>query len=618
MIRGKLKRKKRLEEVLFEEGRRAEREYWYKVEGIPYDTCTDDQIDAYLRSFVALIANSREGLIYARKRAVRVSLGTHVFERVVPEFFVRVERPIFTIFDVMPVQNPLNSRPIVVEYRFPRYLKLADGSFARVLVAYRYGLTLPEIFTYYGLQYADEMFFLWRHIDKSLAVAKIDRILSRKIQSERVEDADYVSKLRSLAERLGAGEDLIAFHLLYVVKSKDPTTLKEKINELKDRLRGCGVELDDPSVYQDELYYCKTNFLKFFGLETHYTDTESIKAFFPFVGQGHYDDGGVFIGFTLTGHVVYLDIFKRYNYNFVVLGASGSGKSVFVKTFLRRLVHQSRIAVSGIDPENEYVHLSQEFLAVGINVSKGAGLDPIKMLVKGYLELGQVVDLLTETYGIEAKHKGELSYLLKKYCESEREPSIFDFVDCLPPYLKKPLQMVYTQEHSSIYEGELPEIGDGGVIFGIGNIKTKVLKVLTSALLSAYYFNRLYQSSRGHVFFVDEGWLFKDYPHVLRLFEDLARRGRKRRIGFVFATQRVEELVKEEEGRSIIEQAATALILKHSREGIESVKDIYKLTDKEARFLVNANVGQGILKVEDRRYIIQVTPTSYELRKFST
>ena len=86
----------------------------------------------------------------------------------------------------------------------------------------------------------------------------------------------------------------------------------------------------------------------------------------------------------------------------------------------------------------------------------------------------------------------------------------------------------------------------------------------------------------------------------------------------MFTTQRAEELAKKEEGRSILEQAASALLLKHTKEGINKLREIYKLTDREASFLVNANVGQGIFKVEDIRYIVQVMPTDEELRLFST
>jgi len=37
---------------------------------------------------------------------------------------------------------------------------------------------------------------------------------------------------------------------------------------------------------------------------------------------------------------------------------------------------------------------------------------------------------------------------------------------------------------------------------------------------------------------VDEGWMFAQYPSLMAMFADIARRGRKRGVNFVFATQR--------------------------------------------------------------------------------
>jgi type IV secretory pathway VirB4 component len=120
------------------------------------------------------------------------------------------------------------------------------------------------------------------------------------------------------------------------------------------------------------------------------------------------------------------------------------------------------------------------------------------------------------------------------------------------------------------------------------------------------------------VFFVDEAWLFMETPSIVSLFENLARRGRKHGVAFLYITQRAEDLARTPQGRTILEQSATVLLLRQEPEGRNACKEIYKLSDSEAEYLVNAPVGSGILKAGRKRITVQVLPTEDELKAFST
>jgi hypothetical protein len=67
----------------------------------------------------------------------------------------------------------------------------------------------------------------------------------------------------------------------------------------------------------------------------------------------------------------------------------------------------------------------------------------------------------------------------------------------------------------------------------------------------------------------------------------------------------------------MLEQNATVLILRQEPEGCDACKEIYKLSDLEAEYLMNAPVGFGVLKAGRKRITIQVLPTE-ELVVFST
>jgi type IV secretion system protein VirB4 len=83
-------------------------------------------------------------------------------------------------------------------------------------------------------------------------------------------------------------------------------------------------------------------------------------------------------------------------------------------------------------------------------------------------------------------------------------------------------------------------------------------------------------------------------------------------------TQRAEDLARTPQGRTILEQSATVLLLSQEPEGRDACKEMYKLSDSEAEYLVNAPVGSGVLKAGRKRITIQVLPTEEELVVFST
>jgi len=168
-----------------------------------------------------------------------------------------------------------------------------------------------------------------------------------------------------------------------------------------------------------------------------------------------------------------------------------------------------------------------------------------------------------------------------------------------------------------VYEGSLPFL-TSSVVFGLKNVRSKRLKILISTLISAYAYNKLLTKSQRSVFFVDEAWLFMETPSIVSLFENIARRGWKHGVAFIYISQRAEDLARTPQGRTILEQSATVLLLRQEPQGRDAVKDIYKLSSAEADFLVNAPVGSGILKAGRKRLTLHVLPTEEELQMFST
>jgi len=570
-----------------------------------------------LRDFTGLLASAKRGVLLARREEYDYAYSTYSFRVTDTLFYLKTPTSVQIVHFNPKLEEP--KRPRVKRLINPVTLLLDDDSYARVLVAYKFPASLPEGFLYTLFTEVSEVALVFKEVERARAIGMIETARKRRITSGsvRVTEAYEAEELANLATRVLAGSSLFEFYLYFIVKDKDPRTLNTRTNTVKSLLKGFGVDVDTPLI-QRELYNLETC-LGLICVEKHYTDSESLKPLFPLVSEELHDESGVFLGVSGTGSPVLLDVWSKPNLNFVVVGVTGSGKSMTAKVYLKRLRELDKsIIYVGVDPESEYTRVAGLIRAQAIEIyeNQHLGLDPIRLLRSGALELGQVADIISEVYGVPEHLQGVLRRELFMNA---------DFVDTFTelaatirdPELSKYLQGATAPPDSYVYEGEPPPLA-GSVVFGLKNVRSKRLKILISALISAYSYNTLLSKARKSVFFVDEAWLFMETPSIVGLFENLARRGRKHGVAFLYITQKAEDLARTPQGRTILEQSATVLLLRQEPQGRDACKEIYKLSDAEAEYLVNAPTGSGILKAGRKRITIQVLPTEEELKTFST
>jgi hypothetical protein len=161
---------------------------------------------------------------------------------------------------------------------------LEDGSYARVLVAYKFPTSLPEGFLYTLFTEVSEVALVFREVERSRALGMIETA-RRRITSGgvNVTEAYEVEELASLATRVLAGSSLFEFYLYFIVEDKDPRSLNIRANTVKSLLKGFGVNVDTP-LTQRELYNLETC-LGVLCIERHYADSESLKSLFLLVGE---------------------------------------------------------------------------------------------------------------------------------------------------------------------------------------------------------------------------------------------------------------------------------------------------------------------------------------------
>jgi type IV secretory pathway VirB4 component len=94
---------------------------------------------------------------------------------------------------------------------------------------------------------------------------------------------------------------------------------------------------------------------------------------------------------------------------------------------------------------------------------------------------------------------------------------------------------------------------------------------------------------------VDEAWTLLRDGEGARFLYRLAKAARKRRAGVSVITQDAADLLGSDLGQAVIANAATQILMRQSPQAIDVVADAFGLTAGEARILLAARRGEGVL-----------------------
>ena len=117
---------------------------------------------------------------------------------------------------------------------------------------------------------------------------------------------------------------------------------------------------------------------------------------------------------------------------------------------------------------------------------------------------------------------------------------------------------------------------------------------------------------------VDEAWMLLPYPEAVDFLNTMARRARKRNVSLAIISQRFQDFYEKPEAQAVLTSSDTKLFLAQDKSEIQYLKEVFKLSDGEAGFLINCLKGEGLLKVGGETAIIQITPTQKEFEFVET
>ena len=117
---------------------------------------------------------------------------------------------------------------------------------------------------------------------------------------------------------------------------------------------------------------------------------------------------------------------------------------------------------------------------------------------------------------------------------------------------------------------------------------------------------------------VDEAWMLLPFPEAVEFLNTMARRARKRNVSLAIISQRFQDFYEKPEAQAVLTSSDTKLFLAQDKSEIQYLKEVFKLSEGEANFLITCLKGEGLLKVGADSAIIQIRPTAKEFEFVET
>ena len=453
---------------------------------------------------------------------------------------------------------------------------------------------------------------------------------------------------------------------------------------------------------QDEAFRSNMPFCDNKLTKSHTFDRRAMSTVFPFFTSEVGHENGIPLGFNKqTGLPILYDNFssKLNNYNMVIFGKSGAGKSVTIKTITSRSAVLMGIESLALDAEGEYGIVAEALGGVNVTLSPNSktvinlfDIEPeiikdeitgkertvlsvenkVEDVTNGLLTMArgstrsQEVNELTKqiiseavaeeyaalgiTNNVESLYQrdenGQINLkenyigrvkkemptigswykrIVRKAQENENPDYRFHYsylVKVMRQYVREYQgQMAYFDGQSTF---ELLE-GVPFINIDISQLEERFARPLAQQIMLSWVWEKYVKknsedktkANKKRVL-VDEAWMLLPYPEAVDFLNTMARRARKRNVSLAVISQKFQDFYEKQEVQAVLTSSDTKLFLAQDKSEIQYLKEVFKLSEGEAGFLITCNRGEGLLKVGGDSAIIAIQPTKKEFEFVET
>lgn len=454
-------------------------------------------------------------------------------------------------------------------------------------------------------------------------------------------------ELRDLLAR--GQEKLYQFGMYVTLYCEDEESLKKMEADLESLLGGKLV-MTKPAMFQMEHAWIST--LPFCQDELEITrnmNTSPLATSFPFTSSDLTDDHGIMYGINRhNDSLVIFDRFDLANANATVFATSGAGKSFAIKLeVLRSMMFGTEVFI--IDPENEYVNLSQTvggtFIPVSLQSSNSINPFDLPKAVRGEdARPGEVLRAAVITlHGLFKLMLGTLTpsedgildkAIIDTYALKDITLDTKDYTEKEPPTMHELVDVLMTTDGGENMAQTLMKYTDGSyaglfnnqtnveldnqlVVFQIRDLEDALRPIAMYVVLN-FLWNRIRADMKRRFLVIDEAWNLMQYDDSAKFLYGLIKRARKYYLGVTTITQDVEDFVNSPYGKPVVTNAQLQILLKQSPTAVDNLQKLFYLTDGEKYLLLNSEVGQGLFFAGNKHVAIQIVASPEEAEVITT
>ncbi|MFH1972099.1 MAG: DUF87 domain-containing protein [archaeon] len=374
--------------------------------------------------------------------------------------------------------------------------------------------------------------------------------------------------------------------------------------------------------------------------------SKALATFYPFTSPFlQIDDTGIWLGNNKNGIPVIRDIFNLSNPNGVILATSGGGKSFFSKLLISRyLLNKTKVMV--IDPQGEYKELVKKFKGQRINLSRTSDtiINPLDLMGHDFAEkrlalmdlmpvmLGEMTEpqksFIDKALTIAYEEKGInqnpetwkneppiLEDLLRVLVEMEKKGITFEkstiralinrlsmYVDGVFSFLNRKTNIDFDNEFVCFDIGDIPKPAKPTIMF----------------LVLDYVYMRMKTDRDRKILLIDEAWSLLSRAEDASYIFEIVKTCRKFNLGLLLINQEVEGLLTSEAGKSVLANSAYTFLMKQKPAVIKQIIETFNLSKIEKELLLTAQVGEGILIIDDEHLELKVIASEEEYKVITT
>lgn len=381
--------------------------------------------------------------------------------------------------------------------------------------------------------------------------------------------------------------------------------------------------------------------------------SEATATSVPFNTKQLLHEKALFYGVDMVSkNIVFADRKKLMNGNGAVLATSGSGKSFFVKTNIEQiLLRYPNDDIIIVDYQKEYEKIINDFEGQTIKIATGAETyinpfdisleyvdedeDPIKTKMEYVLAF---IESIIGGSGLTGEQKSIIDrcskILYEDYLEhpndKEYEPNFLRFYKLLNDNQEieaKNLKLIlerYVKGSMDIFaKNTNVSINNRLVSFDLSKLP-KSMKTTGYLVVLEHIMNKISQNrneGKNTWIFVDEFHIMLDNKFSADYIEKIYRIARKYGALPTIITQKIEDVLRCVQGRTILSNSEFAAILKQRALDLQPICEIFGISEEEANYVIDSPPGQGLiiygedivafkLKVPEDYYIYELNQTS--------